>query len=236
LPPVAVAVMILRMPRTLLTLIALIAITCVAPLVADEKPAPPAANEDGFVSLFDGKTLDGWTPQDPAANAFKIDDGAILCGGPFTHLFYTGKVNDGTFKNFELRAEFKMAPSSNSGIFFHTENPGPKGKLLKGYECQICGDSYTKDPKKTGSLYDVEDVKTSPANDEEWTSYTIRVEGKRVILSINGKVTVDYMEPEPVVRKRGREGRVVSTGAFALQSHDARSKVWIRNIRVKVLP
>ncbi|HSI37183.1 MAG: DUF1080 domain-containing protein [Phycisphaerae bacterium] len=222
------------MPRTLLTVIALIAITCVAPLVADEKPA--AANEDGFVSLFDGKTLDGWTPQDPAADAFKVEDGAILCGGPFTHLFYTGKVNDGKFKNFELRAEFKMAVSSNSGIFFHTENPGPKGKLTKGYECQICGDSYAKDPKKTGSLYDVEDVKTSPAKDEEWTSYTIRVEGKHIVLSINGKPTVDYTEPEPVVRKKGREGRVVSSGAFALQSHDAKSKVWIRNIRVKALP
>ena len=54
--------------------------------------------------------------------------------------------------------------------------------------------------------------------------------------SVNGKVTVDYTEPEPVERKKGREGRVVSSGAFALQSHDAKSKVWIRNIRVKVLP
>ena len=55
-------------------------------------------------------------------------------------------------------------------------------------------------------------------------------------LNVNGKTTVDYTEPDPVVRKKGREGRVVSSGTFALQGHDPKSKVWIKNIRVKVLP
>jgi hypothetical protein len=196
-----------------------------------------AAPEAGFVSLFDGKTLDGWTPQDPALkDAFKVEDGAILTHGQFTHLFYSGPVNDHQFKNFELRAEFKMAPSSNSGIFFHTENPGPKKKVEKGYECQICGDSYAKDPKKTGSLYDVEDVKKSAAPDNEWSTYVIRVEGKHIVLTVNGKTTVDYTEPTPPNRKKGREGRVISSGTFALQAHDPNSKCWFRNIRVKALP
>jgi hypothetical protein len=206
-------------------------------LIADDKKPVGDDPDRGFVPLFDGKSLDGWTPQDPAMkDAFKVDDGAIVCNGAFTHLFYSGKVNDATFKNFELRAEFKTAPNSNSGIFFHSENPGAKKKVEKGYECQICGDSYAKDPKKTGSLYDVEDIKESPAKDDEWATYVIRVEGKHIVLQVNGKTTVDYTEPTPPNRKKGREGRVISSGTFALQAHDPVSKVAFRNIRVKVLP
>ena len=196
-----------------------------------------AEKEKGFTPLFDGKSLDGWTPQDPAlAKAFRVEDGTIVCNGQFTHLFYSGPVNDHTFKNFELRAEFKMGKSSNSGIFFATENPGPKKKVEKGYECQICGESFTRDPKKTGSLYDIEDVKESAAKEDEWSTYVIRVEGKHIVLQVNGKTTIDYTEPTPPNRKKGREGRVLSSGTFALQAHDPGSTCAFRNIRVKVLP
>jgi hypothetical protein len=219
---------------TLLLALILALILCTLAF-ADDKPA--ADKEEGFVPLFDGKSLDGWTPQDKAsADAFKIDDGCIRCNGAFTHLFYSGPVNDHNFKNFELRAEFKMGANSNSGIFFHTENPGGKNKVAKGYEAQICGDSFTRDPKKTGSLYDIEDVKESPAKDNEWSTYVIRVEGKHIVLIVNGKTTIDYTEPTPPNRKKGREGRVLSSGTFALQAHDPVSKCWFRNIRVKALP
>ena len=221
-------------------LLALLTVVC---LTAATFAAEPAKDEQGFVSLFDGKTLDGWTPQDPAlADAFKVEDGAILTHGKFTHLFYSGAVNGAKFKNFELRAEFKMGKTSNSGIFFHTENPGPgatpdkQKKVEKGYECQICGDSFTKDPKKTGSLYDIEDVKQSAAKEDEWSTYVIRVEGKHILLQVNGKTTIDYTEPTPPNRKKGREGRVLSSGTFALQAHDPGSTCAFRNIRVKVLP
>src|SRR6476469_3462103 len=104
------------------------------------------STEEGFLPLFHRHSLEGWTPQNPdTANAFKVEDNAILCNGDFTHLFYSGPIHNHDFKDFELRAEFKVAPSSNSGIFFHTENPGGKAKVVKGYECQICPDSYTKD-------------------------------------------------------------------------------------------
>ena len=221
----------------------LLALFSILLLTAAVFAAEPAKDEQGFVPLFDGKSLEGWTPQDPAlADAFKVEDGAILTHGKFTHLFYSGPVNGAKFKNFELRAEFKMARNSNSGIFFHTENPGPgetpakQKKVEKGYECQICGESYTKDPKKTGSLYDIEDVKQSAAKEDEWSTYVIRVEGKHITLTVNGKTTVDYTEPTPPNRKKGREGRVVSAGTFALQAHDPVSKCWFRNIRVKALP
>jgi hypothetical protein len=79
-------------------------------------------------------------------------------------------------------------------------------------------------------------VKESAAKDKEWSTYVIRVEGKHITLIVNGKTTVDYTEPTPPNRRKGREGRVVSTGTFALQAHDPGSTCWFRNIRVKVLP
>jgi hypothetical protein len=218
-------------------LIALLAVLSLCPVTRADEEAKPAA-EDGFVPLFDGRSLDGWTPQDKATSgAFRVEpDGTLLCNGPFTHLFYTGKVNNGTFKNFELRFDFKTGPVSNSGVFFHTDNPGGKAKVAKGYEAQICGDSYVVDKRKTGSLYAIEDVKQSPVKDDEWATYAIRVEGKRITLTVNGKAIVDYTEPENPKREKGREQRVLSSGTFALQAHDPISKVWFRNVRVKVLP
>jgi len=215
--------------RPFITFIALFSLATLA--LAADKPA--ADKEEGFVQLFDGKTLDGWTPNEKP-EAFAIEDGCIVCKNGFAHLFYTGDVNKHEFKNFELRAEFKFIPGSNSGIFFHTANEG-KGLVKKGYECQICSDGH-KDPRKTGSLYAIEDVKESAAKDNEWSTYTIRVEGKHITLKVNDKVTVDYTEPENPKREKGRERRLVSSGTFALQGHDAQSKTWFKNIRVKILP
>ncbi len=194
----------------------------------DDKSRP----EPGFVSLFDGKTLEGWTPNEKP-ESFVVEDGCIHCRSGFAHLFYTGPVNGHNFTNFELRAEFKNAPGANSGIFFHTANEGP-GKVSKGYEAQICSPLH-KDPAKTGSLYAIENVKESAAKDDEWNSYTIIVQGKHIILKVNDKVIVDYTEPADPKRAKGRERRVLSSGTFALQGHEPGSDTWFRNIRVKLL-
>jgi hypothetical protein len=47
---------------------------------------------------------------------------------------------------------------------------------------------------------------------------------------------VEYTEPENVKREKGNEGRVIGSGTFALQGHDPNSKVYFKNIMVKVLP
>src|SRR4051794_14795804 len=189
--------------------------------------------EPGFVSLFDGKTLDGWTPNEKP-ESFVAEDGCIHCLSGFAHLFYTGTVNNHNFTNFELRAEFKMSPVANSGFFSPAANEGG-GKVSKGYEAQICSKTHA-DPRKTGSLYAIQDIHENVANDDEWNSYTIIIQGKRITLKVNDKVTVDYTEPENPKRAKGRERRVLSSGTFALQGHEAGSHTWFRNIRVKVLP
>ena len=124
-------------------------------------------------------------------------------------------------------------PHSNSGIFFHTEWTDT-GRLNKGYEAQI--NATHEDPKKTGSLWIIEDVFETPVGDNEWFTYYIQVYGKRIILKVNDEVTVDYTEPENPERPEGREGRVLDSGTFALQAHDPGSIVYFKDIEVKVLP
>jgi hypothetical protein len=183
-------------------------------------------------SLFDGKSLKDWKVGDNAST-FSIEDGKIVANGPVAHLFYIGDVNNHQFKNFEFKTEVMTTPGSNSGIYFHTTYQ-EKSWPLKGYEVQV-NNSHT-DWRRTGSLYAIEDVKDVFVKDNEWYTEQIIVQGKRVIIKVNDKTVVDYTEPENVKRTAGNEGRLISSGTFALQGHDPKSKVYFRNIMVKVLP
>lgn len=185
-----------------------------------------------WISLFDGKTLNGWKVGDNA-NTFSIENGTIAVNGNVAHLFYDGDVQQHQFKNFEFKAEVMTLPGSNSGIYFHTQFQ-QKGWPQKGYEVQV-NNSHT-DWRRTGSLYAIEDVKEVYVKDNEWYTEYIAVTGKRIVIKINDKIVVDYTEPENVKREKGMEQRLISGGTFALQGHDPKSKVFYRNIMVKVLP
>jgi hypothetical protein len=193
---------------------------------ASDRPQPD------WVSLFDGKTLGGWKVGDNAAT-FSIEDGAIVANGPVAHLFYDGPAGQHNFRNFEFKAEVKTLPGSNSGIYFHTAYQ-EKGWPKKGYEVQV--NNSQSDWRRSGSLYGIQDVREVHVKDNEWYTEYIKVEGKRVIVKLNDKTVVDYTEPEGVQREPGNEERVLSSGTFALQGHDPNSKVYFRNIMVKMLP
>ena len=187
---------------------------------------------DEWVSLFDGKTLNGWKVG-ANASAFKVENGCIVVNGNVSHLYYDGEVQQHQFKNFEFKADVMTTPGSNSGIYFHTqyqEKDWPK----KGYEVQV-NNSHT-DWRRTGSLWAIQDVKETYAKDNEWFTLHIKVSGKHITLAINDKTVVDYTEPENVQREEGMKDRIISSGTFALQGHDPKSKVYYRNIKVKVLP
>jgi len=187
-----------------------------------------SAGEKGWVSLMDGKSFKGWKASENS-DSWTVEDGAFVCAGPRSHLFYVGDKQP--FENFEFRCEVKTTPGSNAGIYFHTEYQ-EEGWPKKGYEAQV--NNTHKDPKKTGSLYAVENVLEAPAEDGEWFDYHIKVDGKRIVITVNGKECVDFTE-EPD-RKAGKDfGRVLSEGTFALQAHDPDSKVYFRNIEVKRL-
>ena len=188
-----------------------------------------AAEEGGWVCLFDGKTFNGWRAGENV-DSWKIENGALVCHGPRSHLFYVGE--QAPFVNFEFKADVMTTPGSNSGIYFHTKYQ-PEGWPRQGYEAQV--NNSHRDPKRTGSLYGVVDVLNAPAKDNQWFEYDIKVVGKRIVITIDGKTVVDYTEPEGK-KPDGPFARILSQGTFALQAHDPKSKVYFKNIRVKKLP
>jgi hypothetical protein len=219
---------------TRITLIGVVALLSVF------SPAIAAGADDNWISLFDGKSLEGWKPSEKPGS-FRVEDGTIVCDGPRSHLFYVGKDGAARFKNFDFNAEVMTTPGSNSGIYFHTEYQD-KDWPAKGYECQVLnsnraepGNAYVEH-KMTGSLYAVRNSWKSPTRDNEWFRYRIRVEGKTIRIWINDAMTVDYTEPEAPFRPGAMKGRVLSSGTFALQCHDPKSIVRYRNLRVQALP
>lgn len=190
-----------------------------------------SVHNNEWISLFDGKSLNGWKV---GANAgtFKVEDGMIVANGEVAHLFYDGDVHGHKFKNFEFKADVMTTPGSNSGIYFHTVYQDSSWPA-KGYEVQV-NNSHT-DWRRTGSLYAVEDVKEVFEKDNEWFTEYIKVQGKRVTIKLNDKIVVDYTEPASAQRPPEMASRVLSSGTFALQGHDPKSKVYFKNIMVKPL-
>lgn len=206
----------------------LLAVAVPALFAEEKKP-----DQDGFVTIFDGKSMDGWKVSENADN-IKLIDGAMVASGSRAHAFYVG--DDKPFKNFHFIAEVMTKPHSNGGIYFHTKWQD-EGWPATGHECQV-NNTYDKDPQKTGGVYKVAKVLEAPAKDNEWFKYEIIVEGKHVVVKINDKVTADYTEDAEALAKNKdiEPGRRMGEGTFALQAHDPGSTVLYRNIRVKRLP
>src|SRR5438105_15748534 len=74
---------------------------------------------DGWIPLFDGRTLAGWRASENPAT-FRVENGEIVVHGPRAHLFYDGPVMNHTFTDFELTADVLTKPGANSGIFIRT--------------------------------------------------------------------------------------------------------------------
>ena len=199
---------------------------------ADTNTLSVAEKAAGWHLLFDGKSLDGWKANEAPAT-FSVADGEIVVKGTRSHLFYMGTVGDHDFKNFELSAEVRTKPKANSGVYFHTEWQA-EGWPAKGYEVQV--NNSHKDPKRTAGLYGIQDNLEAVAKDDVWFTLVIRVEGQRIVTSVDGKVVEDFTEPAGWTPPANFPGRRLAHGTFALQGHDPESETHYRNIKVRVLP
>jgi hypothetical protein len=195
------------------------------------------AGDDGWVAMLNGKDLSGWKSNEEKSGAFNIKDGELVVSDGRAHLFYTGADGSAKFRNFEFKAKVKTTPGSNSGIYFHASYED-KGWPAQGYECQV--NATHSDRKKTGGLYAVADVMDkAPHQDDEWFDYSIKVEGRRIVISINGKVTTDWTEPEdwePEKTLTNMPGRKLGDGTIAIQGHDPKSVVHYKDMFIKPLP
>ncbi|HRX83233.1 MAG TPA: DUF1080 domain-containing protein, partial [Pirellulaceae bacterium] len=110
---------------------------------------PTLAAEDGFVSLFNGKDLTGWSG-DPTL--WSVEDGAITgkTNGP-DHLEYNKfLIWNGTASDFELRCEFRLEGDNNSGVQYRSKHDKELGEfVVVGYQADIHAN-----PSYLGMLYD----------------------------------------------------------------------------------
>ncbi|MGC6426632.1 MAG: 3-keto-disaccharide hydrolase [Akkermansiaceae bacterium] len=212
--------------------------------------------ENGFESIFDGKTLNGWKSSKDNPAAFSAEpDGSLKVTGDRAHLFYVGKDGKAGFRNFELKLKAKTTKGSNSGVYFATQYQNDGWPSI-GYEAQV--NSTQKDQKRSGSLYGVVNlwvdenldqdpfvemkggsvnmhIKEAVTKDDEWFDYHIIVKGKKITLKINGKTTVEFTEPEGWEGpNKGMSGRKLGKGTIAFQAHDPDSTVFYKDIQLKI--
>lgn len=195
--------------------------------------------EKGFVSLFDGKTLNGWTLFNKAKSnerGYIVQDGAIVCpldgGGNL--------LTEKEFANFVLRFEFKMEPGGNNGIGIRAPLAGDIA--YTGMEIQVLDHDHEKYKGRIkptqfhGSVYDVIPAKTGalkPAG--EWNSEEIVANGSKIKVTLNGKVILDAdlaSVTDPAVHKK-HPGLKRTSGRIGFLGHH--SLVEFRNIRIKEL-
>lgn len=163
-----------------------------APAAARPVAAPAAggAAEDGFVPLFNGRDLTGWTGD---TAGYLVEDGSIACGPAGTNLYTVGEWSD-----FELRLRFRLAPGANNGIGVRAPLAGDAA--YEGLEIQVLDDGHEKyrgwlKPwQRHGSIYG---ISPSTGSTEalrpvgEWNDEFILVYGRRVTVTLNGRVIQD---------------------------------------------
>lgn len=183
------------------------------------------AEDKGWVSLFDGKTLDGWEKVGSAKSVWQVKDGALCGSGTSSMLVCTR----GPYKNFRYRAEVNINDKGNSGLYFRTTR---KPSFSDGYEAQI--DSTHRDPIRTGSLYGMCHVYKRLVDPGKWFSYEVDVRDDvwrsrpvtRIKITVDGNELFEYLDFAQTFKE----------GYFAFQQHDPGSKVCIRKVEVMELP
>ena len=190
--------------------------------------------EPGFISIFDGKTFDGWEGN---LKMFRVEDGAIVAGTqkeriPNNEFLCTKK----TYGNFELRLQAKLAgKGKNAGIQFRSKRISNHHEVI-GFQADI---GVMKDNELIwGALYDESRRRKflvigdqaelqKAVRPDGWNDFIIRCEGPLIQIRVNGYLAVDYVEKEADIADSGIIGVQIHSGEPAEASY--------RRIRIKVL-
>lgn len=196
-----------------------------------------AADEAGFVPLFDGKTLDGWVTKEVLGRGYIPQNGILVCPADGGGNIFTTKE----YANFILRVEYRMEEDSNNGIGIRT--PITDSVSYKGMEIQVIdiGPKYKavglRPEQLHNAVYD-----HIPARQGflrklgEWNEQEIRIEGKHIVITLNGTIVLDtdlgiVREPELLKKRPGVQNM---RGHIGFLGHG--SKIEYRNVRIKELP
>ena len=209
--------------------------------------------------LFDGITTDGWRgynkPNFPAT--WVVEDGTLKCRGEESR-GEAGKADGGDivyskrlFSDFDLRLEWKISESGNSGIFYLAKEIAGWPIYKTAPEMQILDNERNPDSfrgkdgnRKAGSLYDL--IPAEPQNARpagQWNSVEIICLEGKVVHRQNGVKVVEYELWTPqwkaIVSKSKFPGlnpewaNIAKEGVIGLQDHG--NDVWFRNIKIRIL-
>jgi hypothetical protein len=134
-----------------------------------------------------------------------------------------------TYTNLEFRAEVKLAPGGNGGMYFRAAYK--RGWNDLGYEAQLANNTPDWEKQKTGSLYNFQVFSEPLVEDETWFTNRVVAIGNRIIIKVNDRIITDFVD----------EKNTYTSGYLALQQFGADSKapgivVTYRNVMVKPLP
>jgi hypothetical protein len=190
--------------------------------------------EEGFVQLFDGKSLDGWQG---SVKGYDIADGVLVCrkeGGG--HLLTKKEYGD-----FVLRFEFKLTPGANNGLGIRTPPSGDPAYV--GMELQILDDTSPQYAKLApyqfhGSIYGVVAAKKGHLKPVgEWNEQEVTADGDHIKVVLNGEAIVDAkleeVAKDGTIDGKNHPGLVNNQGHIGFLGHGAH--VEFRNIRIKEL-
>jgi hypothetical protein len=186
-----------------------------------------AGVEPGFVPLFDGQTLAGWSVQEGPASAFKVLDGAIVVDQGSN--FPTWLRSDRQYENFDFRCEFFLRGWSNSGIYLHAPEHGRN--MWVGMKINIFH-QIDKEPRpeSAGSIFPLIAPRAVNVKSKgEWNTLRALMDWPRLQVWMNDTLVQDLdVEAVPELRHRLRRGYL---GLESLSY-----PVQFRNLRVRELP
>lgn len=194
------------------------------------------AAEDGFVSLFDGKTLKGWTLIGGKGPGYVVQDGILVCPADGGGNLYTEKE----YSDFVLRFEYKLSPGGNNGLGVRAPLKGDAA--YSGMELQLLDDGHEKykgrlkPEQHTGSIYDVIPARSGyqkPAG--EWNEEEVIAKGSKIQVKLNGVIIIhadlDTVQEAAVLKRH--YGLKNKTGHIGFLGHG--TLVEFRNIRIQEL-
>jgi len=203
----------------------------------------PEEVSEGFVKIFDGKTLQGWVGLKGSTDSYYVKDGELICKDTGKEHIFTEKE----YGNFILRLEIKLDTGSNNGLGIRDQiSAAPH---LEGNELQILDNDYypcwkhgrfheLKDYQYHGSLYGVLPAKRGALKPPgEWNQQEVVCDGRHLKVTLNGEVILECnLDEVKPIDDHEHPGLTYEKGRIGLHAHgNFGAEVFFRNMRIKEL-
>lgn len=173
--------------------------------------------DSDWISLFNGKNLDGWFVKGKAI--WDVKDGIMIGDGGMGHIY-----TDAVAADFEIKGTFKISDKGNSGLYFRANPPADNpDNWPAGYEAQIDNhqDAHTATLWKPGKP--TAQAKKLITKDNEWFTMKVRMVGTQMQIWINDELMTEYTDSD------------YTKGHFAIQGHNPGQIIEIKELAYRDL-